>query len=58
VYDRGESIKEVSSQIEGLNSILRKMGDLVAMQGDLLNRIDENLTMGVTNVKAGREQLE
>ncbi len=40
IYERGQSIKEASEQTEGRNSILRKMGDIAASQGDLLNRID------------------
>jgi hypothetical protein len=30
------------------------MGDIVANQGDILNRIDENLNDGLGNVKMGR----
>ena len=30
------------------------MGDIVANQGDILNRIDENLNDGLGNVKKGR----
>jgi hypothetical protein len=47
----------VSAQIEALNSILRRMGDIVASQGDLINRIDENLNEGVNHVSKGREEL-
>lgn len=56
--DRGQSIKEVGRQIEGLKNLLRKMGDIVAQQGDLLNRIDENMRTGLTSVKKGKEQLQ
>lgn len=38
--DRNIAIKEVSAKIENLNIILRRMGDVVATQGDLVNRID------------------
>jgi hypothetical protein len=30
------------------------MGDIVASQGDLLNRIDENIDDGLGNVQKGR----
>ena len=30
------------------------MGDIVASQGDILNRIDENLNDGLGNIKKGR----
>lgn len=33
------------------------MGDIVANQGDLLNRIDENLTIGLQNVSNGKAAL-
>lgn len=33
------------------------MGDIVAEQGDLINRIDENLNEGVDHVCKGRELL-
>ena len=57
MQERGDSIKEVSGQIEALNSILRKMGDIVASQGELVNRIDENLSEGVNHVSKGAELL-
>lgn len=38
--DRNVAIKEVAAKIENLNMILRRMGDVVADQGDLVNRID------------------
>ena len=38
--DRNIAIQEVSAKIENLNIILRRMGDVVATQGDLVNRID------------------
>lgn len=34
------------------------MGDIVAQQGDLLNRIDENMRTGLSGVKKGKEQLQ
>ena len=34
------------------------MGDVVAAQGELVNRIDQNLTEGHGQVKSGREALE
>lgn len=58
MHDRGQSIKEVGRQIEGLQNLLRKMGDIVAQQGDLLNRIDENMRTGLSEVKKGKEQLQ
>jgi hypothetical protein len=33
------------------------MGDIAAMQGDLINRIDENLKEGVDHVSRGRGAL-
>lgn len=33
-------MKEVSKKIESLNEILRRMGDVVTFQGDIINRID------------------
>lgn len=33
-------MKEVSKKIENLNEILRRMGDAVSVQADVINRID------------------
>lgn len=33
-------MREVSKKIESLNEILRRMGDAVLFQGDIINRID------------------
>jgi t-SNARE complex subunit (syntaxin) len=40
-----------------LNEILRRMGDVVSSQGDIINRIDENLIDAHGHVKKGRDQL-
>jgi hypothetical protein len=47
----------VSARIEYLNSILRRMGDVVAAQGDLVNRIDGHLEAGQGHVRRGKDQL-
>ena len=40
INERNDAIKEISRKIDSLNSILRKMGDVIALQGDIMNRID------------------
>jgi len=57
INERNDAIKEVSNRIEGLNAILRRMADVVAEQGDIVNRIDENISSGYNNVKLGNAQL-
>ena len=42
--ERAEAMREVSNRIEGLNAILKRTGEVVANQGDLINRIDQNLS--------------
>lgn len=37
---------EVNSKIEDLNVVMRRMNVMVAGQGELVNRIDENLKTG------------
>ena len=48
-------MQELSTRIDSLNNILRRMGDVVASQGELVNRIDENITAGLGHVKGGRQ---
>jgi hypothetical protein len=42
--ERAEAMREVSNRIEGLNAILKRTGEVVANQGDLVNRIDQNIS--------------
>ena len=38
--ERSFAIQEVTAKVENLNAIMRRMGDVVANQGDLIDRID------------------
>lgn len=56
--DRNRVFQEVNYKIENLNSILRRMNAMVVGQGDLINRIDENLASGHTHMISANEQLK
>ena len=45
-------------RIDNLNIVLGRMGDLVQEQGELVNRIDDNLKTAHHQVKEGRGQLQ
>lgn len=57
MQDRNQVFQEVNYKIENLNIILRRMNALVASQGELINRIDENLLAGHERMRKGNEQL-
>ena len=38
--ERSQAVREVTARVENLNAILRRMGDVAAQQGQLLDRID------------------
>jgi len=58
-YDsRAQAVESVQSTIVELGGIFQQLTTMVASQGEMLQRVDEDVESSLMDVQAGREQLQ
>ncbi len=58
LQSRNEEVRKIVQSIYQLNEIYKNLGDLVLMQGSLLDRIDQNIEVSFNLVTSGRQHLQ
>jgi syntaxin 5 len=54
---RTEAIRDIEMHVQEVSGMFMKLGDLVAQQGELTQRISSNVSDALSNVEQGQEQL-
>ncbi|KDO24804.1 hypothetical protein SPRG_20834 [Saprolegnia parasitica CBS 223.65] len=55
---RAEAVGHIQSHIVELGEIFQRLAVMISEQGDMVQRIDDNVDETVMNISAGQEQLE
>ena len=57
LQDRAEAVEDIEATIVELGSIFNRLANLVTEQGEMVERIDDNASLTLSNVEAGQREL-
>lgn len=57
IASRTEAIRDIEGHVHEISGMFQKLGDLVAQQGELTQRISSNVNEALVNVEGGQEQI-